>query len=387
MSNKHKAIILKSVLEKNGTSLSDFADNFRKYANCNFSRSSAYNLLNTGIMPKKIPKFKETIEAFVYNNFKHILEKLKISKTDIWNNLIDNQEEFKMQKCEILSTKAMENFKLQRDPFVPIYTKEKEILMLQSHYNALENMRITAELGLMTAITGEVGSGKSTVRIKFKSIMRNAGKSIIIQPDTQEINRITSREILEAILRKLSEEKPKRNLESLTNQVKNALINIKNQGIKCILILEEAQDLHTHTLKRLKRLWEMRDEDDDITSLITIIMIGQTELAYRLYGSQNTNLREVASRVTHVELGSINHELYEYFQHKFKIAGVNIDKVITRDAVIELANKFTKKDVNGKLSYIAYPNEMNNIMKKLLNIATNSGEEIINIDTIELAGI
>lgn len=98
----------------------------------------------------------------------------------------------------------------------------------------------------MTAITGQVGSGKTTVLIKFKSMMRSSGKCIVIQPDTQEINRITSREILEAILRKLSEEKPKRTLESLSNQVKNALIDLKNQGVKCILMLEEIQDLHTH---------------------------------------------------------------------------------------------------------------------------------------------
>lgn len=128
----------------------------------------------------------------------------------------------------------------------------------------------------------------------------------------------------------------------------------------------------------------MRDEDDDITPLITIIMIGQTELAYRLYGSQNTNLREVASRVTHVELGAINYELYDYFQHKFKIAGVQMDKVITRDAVEYLSSKYVRKDLNGKISYNAYPNEMNNVMKKLMNTAASCGKEIITKDVIDM---
>lgn len=357
---------LKTEILNNNISLSEIIKKFSEEYGQSLSKTALSLFLNKGIEPKKINNMQEKIET--------ILKKL-INKEDV------------MQKCEILSREAMQQFKLSRDPFAPIYTNEKEILMLQAHYDALENMRITAELGLMTAVTGQVGSGKSTVRIKFKSMMRKSGKCIIIQPDTQEINRITSREILEAILRKISEEKPKRNLESLTNQVKNALIDMKNQSVKCILILEEAQDLHTHTLKRLKRLWEMRDEDDEITSLLTIIMIGQPEFAYRLYGSQNTNLREVASRVTNVELGAINYELYEYFQHKFKIAGVNIEKIITRDAVEELSKKFTSKDVNGKITYKAYPNEMNNIMKKLLNTAAASGEEIINQDVINMAGI
>lgn len=357
---------LKTEIIKNNISLSEIIRKFSEEYGQNMSKTALSLFLNKGIEPKKINDMQEKIET--------ILNKI-INKEDI------------MEKCEILSREAMKQFKLSRDPFIPIYTNEKEILMLQAHYDALENMRITAELGLMTAITGEVGSGKSTVSIKFELMMRNAGRCIIIQPDTQEINRITSREILEAILREISEDKPKRNLESLTNQVKNALINMKNQGVKCILMLEEAQDLHTHTLKRLKRLWEMRDKNNKIISLLTIIMIGQPELAYRLYGSQNTNLREVASRVTHVELGAINYELYEYFQHKFKIAGANIEKIITRDAVEELSKKFTSKDVNGKITYKAYPNEMNNVMKKLLNTAAAAGEEIINNEVIEMAGI
>lgn len=357
---------LKTEILNNNISLTEIIKKFIEEYRQNLSKTALSLFLNKGIEPKKIEDFSEKIEF--------VLKKI-LNKEDV------------MQKCEILSREAMQQFKLSRDPFAPIYTNEKEILMLQAHYDALENMRITAELGLMTAVTGQVGSGKTTVRIKFKSMMRNSGRCIIIQPDTQEINRITSREILEAILRKLSEEKPKRNLESLTNQVKNALIDMKNQGVKCILMLEEAQDLHTHTLKRLKRLWEMRDEDDEITSLLTIIMIGQPEFIYRLYGSQNTNLREVASRVTHVELGAINYELYEYFQHKFKIAGANIEKIITRDAVEDISKKYTSKDINGKITYKAYPNEMNNIMKKLLNTAAASGEEIINQDVINIAGI
>lgn len=277
---------LKAEIIKNNISLSEIVRKFSEEYGQNLSKTALSLFLNKGIEPKKIEDFSEKIEMIV----KKIINKENI-----------------MEKCEVLTNDAMAHFGVKVDPFMPIYTAEKEILMLQAHYYALENMRITAEMGLMTAITGQVGSGKSTVRIKFKSMMRKIGKYILIEPDTKEIGRITSREILEAILRKLSEEKPKRNLESLTNQVKNALVSMKNQGMKCILFIEEAQDLHSHTLKRLKRLWETRDEDDEITSLLSIILIAQPELAYKLYGSQNMNLREVASRMTHVELGAINH--------------------------------------------------------------------------------
>lgn len=363
MQNSHD---LKAEILKNNISLSEIIKKFTNYYNQNLSKTALSLFLNKGIEPKKINGIQEKIEL--------ILKKI-INKENT------------MEKCEILTKEAMQNFKLERDPFMPIYTAEKEILMLQAHYYALENMRITAEMGLMTAITGQVGSGKSTVRIKFKSMMRKAGRYVLIEPDTKEIGRITTREILETILRKLSEEKPKRNLESLTNQVKNALVSMKNQGMKCILFIEEAQDLHSHTLKRLKRLWETRDEDDEITPLLSIILIAQPEFAYKLYGSQNTNLREVASRMTHVELGAINHELYDYIKHKCKMAGLQVEKIITKDAVDALSARFISKDVNGKISYIAYPNKVNNVMKLLMNTATAAGEDIINNEVIDMAGI
>lgn len=384
MKNLPNAILLKSIIEESNISLSKFANDFSNYAHCHFSRGSANNLLNQGYIPKRIPDFKVVMENYITTNFKAVLEKLNINIKDIWK-IKKYQKEDDMEQCVILSNEAREYFKLKIDPFMPILTNENQILMLQSHYYALENMRITAEMGVMTAITGQVGSGKTTVLAKFKRIINKQEKFIIIQPKTREIGRITTREILEAILYKLSDEKPKRNLESLSNQVETLLQESYDRGKRCILIIEEAQDLHTHTLKRLKRLWEIGE--DELTPLLSIILIGQNELAYRLYGSQNMNLREVASRITHVELGAINNELYAYIQHKLKMAGISIDKVITKEAVNELSNKFTSKDTNGKISYIAYPNKINNTMKILLNSCVLYGEEIINPAVIELAGI
>ena len=65
------------------------------------------------------------------------------------------------------------------------------------------------------------------------------------------------------------------------------------------------------------------------------------------------NLREVASRMTHVELGAINHELYDYIKHKCKMAGLKVEKIITKDAEDKLSARFISKDVNGKISYNA----------------------------------
>ena len=69
------------------------------------------------------------------------------------------------------------------------------------------------------------------------------------------------------------------------------------------------------------------------------------------------------------------------------MAGLQVEKIITKDAVDTLSARFISKDVNGKVTNIAYPNKVNNVMKLLMNTAAAAGEEIINNEVIEMAGI
>ena len=175
-SHKNKCILLKKIIEESDTSLSQFADLFLNYTGFKISRSAIFNLLNQGIMPKRIPDFKYHIEKIVKENFQQVLEKLNIKIEDIWN-ISKEMEEITMEKCEVLTSDAMSHFGLNSDPFMPLLTNENQVLMLQAHYYALENMRITAEMGLMTAITGLSLKELSTSRINILLSSQKQGKS------------------------------------------------------------------------------------------------------------------------------------------------------------------------------------------------------------------
>ena len=68
-SHKNKCILLKKVIEESDTSLSKFAEIFLIYTGFKISRSAIFNLLNQGIMPKRIPDFKYHIEKIIKENF------------------------------------------------------------------------------------------------------------------------------------------------------------------------------------------------------------------------------------------------------------------------------------------------------------------------------
>ena len=65
-------------------------------------------------------------------------------------------------------------------------------------------------------------------------------------------------------------------------------------GFAHVLIIEEAHDLSIATLKYLKRFWEL---EDGLKKLLSILLIGQTELAGKLDESKNYEAREIIRRM------------------------------------------------------------------------------------------
>lgn len=351
---------IKAEITKNNISLSKIVNIFKSETGQNLSKTALSLYLNQGIEPKKINNLYEKLEQ--------VLKKIKSSGGRT------------MIPSIYLSNEARQHFKLKNDPFAPYLTKLSDIIMLQSHYYADEIMKTSAQAGLFAVITGEVGSGKTTVRDKFLEENKQGSRFIAIIPETKDAGFLTAKEIMATIIYELSEEKPKRSMEALSRQVKKLLKQRQAAGEKCVLIIDEAQDLHTATLKYLKRLWEMRN---GLTSLIGIVLIGQPELETRLYGQNNAEVREVTARTTHARLEPINNELKAYLTHKIKQAGGNISNIITDDAVACLSEKLTLQDRNNKVQQIAYPLETGNIMKLLMNKAVMSGEEIITKELVE----
>ena len=351
---------LKEEIVKNNISLSEIIKKFSEEYRQNISKSALSLFLNKGIEPKKIDNLYEKLEQ--------VLKKIKSSGGRTMINSV------------YLSLDAKQHFKLKSDPFAPYLTKLSDIIMLQSHYYADEIMKTSAQAGLFAVITGEVGSGKTTVRDKFIEENKQGSRFIAIIPETKDAGFITAKEIMATIIYELSEEKPKRSMEALSRQVKKLLKQRQAAGEKCVLIIDEAQGLHTATLKYLKRLWEMRN---GLSSLIGIVLIGQPELETRLYGQNNAEVREVTARTTHARLEPINNELRAYLTHKIKQAGGNINNIITDDAISYLSEKLTLADRNNKVQQVAYPLETGNIMKLLMNKCVMSGEELITKELVE----
>jgi len=204
---------------------------------------------------------------------------------------------------------------------------------------------------------------------------------MVIFPQIIDKTRVNASTICDAIVMDLSEEKPKNKLEQKTRQVQKLLMDRSRANYQACLIIEEAHDLSTQTLKYLKRFYEL---EDGYKKLLGIILVGQTELKNMFNESQHVEMREVIRRVQVAEIRGLNGNLKDYLIVKFKRVGVKIEDLMDDDAITALSRRLTTEGDKGKKpTSHAYPLLVNNYTARAMNLAFEMGESRITAEVVE----
>lgn len=282
-------------------------------------------------------------------------------------------------EVEMITQEAMKHFKIFRNPFIDDIQKDADIFMSEEHRYIEAAMLDAARHGGFLAIIGEVGSGKSVMRRKVIEQLRRDGDVLLIYPQMVDKTRLTAASICDAIIMDISDEKPKIKLEQKTRQVQRLLLSRSKNGYRSCLIIEEAHDLNTHTLKYLKRFYEL---EDGYKKLLGIILIGQTELKHMFNESLHVDMREVIRRCQVAEIQGLNGHIKDYLALKFRRVGADVEKIFTENAIEALSKRLTSKDRQNRTVSHAYPLLVNNYTAKAMNLAYEMGESMVTEDVV-----
>lgn len=290
--------------------------------------------------------------------------------------LISNME------VEMITQEARKHFKLFRDPFPANGGVEKDgdIFMSDEHRYIEAAMLDAAKHSGLLAIVGQVGSGKSVMRKRVFEQLRKEGGILTVFPQILDKNAITSSVLCDAIIMDVSDEKPRIKHEHKARQVKNLLLERSRNGDRCCLVIEEAHNLTVKAFKTLKQLWEL---EDGYNKLISIILIGQTELGDKLDERHHPEMREVIRRIQIANIQGLNGNMKEYLQLKFKRVGASVENVFTNEALETLSSRLTSKDDRGKLLSYAYPLTVNLYAVRAINLACEMGESKVTAEVVE----
>lgn len=294
---------------------------------------------------------------------------------------------------QAFTQEARKAFGLTRDPFTDDVQDAVDVFTSPDVRYVRESMWATARHGGMLAVVGESGAGKSTLRRDLiDRIRRESASMIVCEPyvlgmeENDERGRtLKAAAIAEAVIASVAPlEKPRRSAEARFRQLHHLLRESHRSGNRHVLVIEEAHGMPTATLKHLKRFFEL---EDGFKKLLSIILIGQTELRMKL-SEQNAEVREVVQRIEIVELPALDNHLAEYLDFKFRRVGLQLDQVMDASAIEALRDKLSiskrgARPNERQLHSLLYPLAIANVTTAAINLAASIGAPQVTAEIIK----
>jgi general secretion pathway protein A len=210
-------------------------------------------------------------------------------------------------------------FGLQEKPFA-ITPDPRYLYLSERHAEALAHLLYGInEAGGFIQLTGEVGTGKTTViRSLLEQLPGHAEVALILNP------RVTPAEFLLTICEELHlpvAEASRESTKSLMDMLGHYLLDAHARGRRVVLIVDEAQNLSFETLEQVRLLTNL---ETATTKLLQIILIGQEELRALL---EQPDLRQLAQRITgRYHLSPLSRdETAGYVKHRMRVAGATAE--------------------------------------------------------------
>jgi general secretion pathway protein A len=220
-------------------------------------------------------------------------------------------------------------FGLLEKPFA--ITPDPRYLYLSArHAEALAHLMYGInEAGGFVQLTGEVGTGKTTIiRSLLAQTPKNAEIALILNP------RMTAPEFLLTICEELGIGVPDEATSSrkdLVDILNHYLLRAHANARRIVLVVDEAQNLAPEVLEQVRLLTNL---ETNTQKLLQIILIGQPELRDLLARNE---LRQLAQRVTgryHLHPLSAS-ETAAYVRHRLRVSGATSD-IFSNLALAEL---------------------------------------------------
>jgi general secretion pathway protein A len=210
-------------------------------------------------------------------------------------------------------------FGLNEKPFA-ITPDPRYLFLSERHAEALAHLLYgITEAGGFIQLTGEVGTGKTTVvRSLLAQTPQHAEIALILNP------RMTAPEFLLTICEELGigvQDEATNSLKDLVDILSHYLLRAHSNGKRVVLVVDEAQNLAPEVLEQVRLLTNL---ETNTQKLLQIILIGQPELRDLL---DRNELRQLAQRITgryHLCPLTIE-ETVAYVRHRLRVAGATAD--------------------------------------------------------------
>jgi len=200
----------------------------------------------------------------------------------------------------------------------------KYLFRTESLLEVFANLQYGIENGKgIVVVTGEVGTGKTTtLRFMLQSLDRSVSAAYIFNPilSTAEFFDLLAGEF------GLPAQESK---SGMLRALGNMLIARHSQGLRTVLIVDEAHLLPPHLLEEIRLLSNFETNRE---KLLQIILCGQPELHELLVKPELRQLKQRVSLKSSIK-ALTSHETGEYIRWRLRIAGCTDESLFDQEAV------------------------------------------------------
>ena len=235
----------------------------------------------------------------------------------------------------------LQYFGFQEDPF-GVSPDPRYLYPSQTHQEALESLKngFYNNRGFI-AMIAPPGMGKTTLLNRFLEDTRDTARSVFLFDIHAECE---PREFVGYVLREFGIAPAQSSFE-MHRQLSDALVKETAAGRKCVVVIDEAQNLSDAVLERVRLLTNFETSQG---KLLQIILSGQPQLTEKLMQASLVQLRQRVSTACSLEPLSVD-ETEAYIDYRIKQAGYSGESLFTKYAIrlIAQASNGTPRTINN----------------------------------------
>jgi type II secretory pathway predicted ATPase ExeA len=306
----------------------------------NASRSTMHRLLHNELAPdyrKKLIKILAgTLPAFLLSKGLSPsdvdFELIQILNGD-YQPMISQRIELTPEECRWFGFKDREGKPV--DPFTNAPQSKDEVFVSPGLQHVIDRVVDAVRYQSFVCVTGDIGSGKSTLRALIEDHVAENENLVIVWPEFFDMKMVSPMQIAQAILDAFEAHCPGSSGRR-GKAVRDLLARLYSDGTRVAIAFDECHRLNDSALSSLKNFLEM--SSGGFQRYLGVVLFGQPQFEARL---RDHKFREIVERVVPLRMPEFSQSAAGYIDHRLSLAGVKTAAIFDKDSIDMICGQAT----------------------------------------------